>query len=76
MVAAFYRQLTPEQRMRIASDMFDTARAIVESSLPSGLSRSERRLALARRLYGHELPEKALLAFAAWHDEPAGRPGL
>ncbi|HWG34282.1 MAG TPA: hypothetical protein VN650_08950 [Gemmatimonadaceae bacterium] len=46
--------------------MFETARRIVESSLPPGMSREERRLAWARRLYEGELPEKALLAFAAW----------
>lgn len=61
-----YRQMSPEQRMRIASSMFETAREIVESSLPSTLTRKERRLAWARRLYAGELPEKALLAFAEW----------
>ncbi|HEY2981462.1 MAG TPA: hypothetical protein VGJ22_09800 [Anaerolineales bacterium] len=52
--------------MRIASSMFDTARSIVESSLPSHLSRRERRLAYAKRMYGSELPEAALIAFAEW----------
>jgi hypothetical protein len=33
-VAERHRQMTPEERMRIASSMFDTARAIVEASLP------------------------------------------
>jgi len=65
-VAERYRQMSPEQRMRIASSMFETARKIVESSLPSGMSRKERRLAWARRFYEGELPEKALLAFAEW----------
>jgi hypothetical protein len=46
--------------------MFETARKIVESSLPAGMSRKKRRLAWARRLYQGELPEKALLAFAEW----------
>jgi hypothetical protein len=41
-VAERYRQMSPEQRMRIASSMFETARKIVESSLPSGMSRKER----------------------------------
>lgn len=66
MVAERHRQMTPEERMRIASSMFDTARAIVESSLPPNLSRRERRLAYARRMYGSELPEAALVAFAEW----------
>jgi hypothetical protein len=61
-----YRQMSPDQRMRIASSMFETAREIVESSLPSNLTRKERRLAWARRLYTGEPPEKALLAFAEW----------
>ena len=69
MVAEHYRKMTPEERMRIASSMFDTARAIVESSLPPNLSRRERRLAYARRMYGTELPEAALIAFAEWPED-------
>jgi hypothetical protein len=65
-VSERYRQMSPDQRMRIASSMFETARKIVESSLPPDMSRKERRLAWARRLYEGELPEKALLAFAEW----------
>ena len=61
-----YRQMSPDERVRIASSMFETARKIVESSLPPGMSRKERRLAWARRLYDGELSEKALLAFAEW----------
>lgn len=66
MVAERHRQMTAMERLRIASEMFDTARAIVESSLPPSLTRRERRLALGRRLYGNELPEAALIAFAEW----------
>jgi hypothetical protein len=66
MVTERYRQMSPDERMRIASSMFETARKIVESSLPAGMSRKERRLAWARRLYEGELPEEALLAFAEW----------
>ena len=40
------------------------ARLLVESSLPTNLTRGERRLAFARRLYDGELPEAALVAFA------------
>ena len=61
-----YQQMSPDQRMRIASSLFETARQIVESSLPSNLTPKERRLAWARRLYAGELPEKALRAFAEW----------
>jgi hypothetical protein len=69
MVAARHRQMTPEERMSIASSMFDTARAIVESSLPPNLNRRERRLALAERMYGKELPRAALVAFAEWPED-------
>jgi hypothetical protein len=65
-VSERYRQMSPDQRTRIASSMFETAGKIVESSLPADLSRKDRRLAWARRLYAGELPEKALLAFAEW----------
>ena len=68
MVTERYRLMTPEERMRMASSMFETARALVESSLPPDLSRRERRLAFARRLYAGELPEAALVAFAEWGD--------
>jgi hypothetical protein len=66
LVTERYRRMTPDQRMRIASSMFETARAIVESSLPSNLTGRDRRLAFARRLYAGEMPEAALLAFAEW----------
>ena len=49
-----------------AADVFDRARAIVESSLPAGLSRRDRRMALISRLHGNELPKAALEAFAGW----------
>src|SRR6266850_7310875 len=61
---ACHAGMSPDRRMRIASDLFDAARTIVEASLPAGLSGRERRLALARRLYGKELPELALQRFA------------
>ena len=66
MVAERYKLMTPDRRMRIASSMFETARAIIESSLPLNLTRRERRLAFAKRLYAGELPDAALLAFAEW----------
>ena len=66
MVTERYRRMTPDERMRIASSMFETARRIVESSLPAQMT--ERRLAFARRLYAGELPEAALAAFADWTD--------
>jgi hypothetical protein len=47
--------------------MFETARAIIESSLPLNLTLRERRLAFAKRLYAGELPDAALQAFTDWH---------
>lgn len=70
MVDDRYRRMTPDERVKIAASMYDTARAIVLSSLPPGLSRRETRLAFARRLYEGELPEAALVAYAEW-DEAA-----
>jgi hypothetical protein len=69
MVNERYRRMTPDERVRIAASMYDTACAIVLSSLPPGLSRRERRLAFARRLYEGELPEAALIAYAEWGEE-------
>jgi hypothetical protein len=62
-VAERYKLMTPDRRMRIASSMFETARAIIDSSLPLNLTRRERRLAFAKRLYAGALPDAALLAF-------------
>jgi hypothetical protein len=61
-VSEIHAAMTPEQRWRAASSMFDTARAIVDSSLPPSLSPAERRIAIARRFYGHELPDAAIAA--------------
>jgi len=61
-----YKQMTADERVRIAASMFETARTIVLSSLSPDLSRRDRRLALARRFYAGELPEAALLAYANW----------
>lgn len=59
-----HRSMTPTERCIAAASMFETARTIVEASLPSGLTREQRRFAVARRLYGNELPETALAAHA------------
>jgi len=44
--------LRPEERVRMCADMFETARALVEASLPSGLDPIERRRSICRRFYG------------------------
>jgi hypothetical protein len=70
MVNERYQRMSPDERVRIAAAMYDTARAIVLSSLPHGLSRRDRRLAFARRFYEGELPEAALIAYAEWEGPP------
>jgi hypothetical protein len=72
MVARRYRQMTPEERLKLALELFDTARAVVHVSPPQSPSRQECRLALARRFYANELPEAALRAFALWPDKQSG----
>ena len=66
MIKARYKQMTPDERVEIAAGMYETARAIVISSLPPNLSRRDLRLAVARRFYAGELPEAALIAHAEW----------
>jgi hypothetical protein len=63
-----YRSMTPSERWLIASSLFETARKIVESSLPGSLTLEQRRLAVVRRLYQNELPEAALIAHARYID--------
>lgn len=71
-VATRHRQMTPLERWQIASAMFETARAIIDSSLPAHLPQRQRRLALARRFYGKELPQAALDAFAQYESVRGG----
>jgi hypothetical protein len=61
-----YRSMTPAERWLAASSLFETARAIIQSSLPSNCTSEQRRLAIARRLYENELPEAALIAHAKY----------
>jgi hypothetical protein len=66
-----HRSMTPAERWLAACSLYETARKIVESSLPSGLSVEQRRLAIVRRLYNNELPEAALIAHARFVDPSA-----
>ncbi len=50
--------LAPAERVRMCADMFDTARALVEASLPPGLDPLERRRRICRRFYG-DLADRA-----------------
>jgi hypothetical protein len=65
-VADRYRSMAPAERWLAASSLFETARTIIESSLPSGLTMEQQRLAVVRRLYKNELPEVALIAHARY----------
>jgi hypothetical protein len=44
-----------EERFVMGAQMFDSAREIVQASLPSGLSETEQRRQLFQRLYGKEI---------------------
>jgi hypothetical protein len=59
-----YRAMTPAECWLAASSLFETARAIIQSSLPNSLTAEQRRLAIVQRLYNEELPEAALIAHA------------
>jgi hypothetical protein len=59
LVEAAYSRLPPEERVRICAEMFETARAIVEASLPADLHPDERRFRICERFYG-ELAARAL----------------
>jgi hypothetical protein len=47
--------LSGEQRFIIGALMFESAREMVKASLPRGLSESEQRRQLFKRLYGKEI---------------------
>ena len=55
-----YRRMSPGERVRICTEMFDTARLLVEASLPAGLDPIERRRRIGERFHG----EFARRAFA------------
>lgn len=47
-----FRALAPAERVAMCAAMFDTARALVEASLPADLDPRERRYRICRRFYG------------------------
>ena len=63
-VADRHAAMTSQQRFEIACSMRQTAISIISSSLPPSLTRAERRYAIAKRLYGDDVSEAALLAHA------------
>jgi hypothetical protein len=64
LVSERHAAMSPTERVRIAASLYESARAIIESSLPAGLTTEQRRYAVVKRLYGDELPEAALVAHA------------
>jgi len=68
-VAAQYRRLTPGERVRLCTEMFDAARVLVESGLPPGLNERERRRRVTERFYGAEFASRV---FPADTDGAAG----
>jgi hypothetical protein len=56
MVRSRLMALSGAERVRMGSQSFDAARLVVLSSLPPGLTETERKRLLYRRIYGEELP--------------------
>jgi hypothetical protein len=52
-------KLSPDERLRIGSEMHDSARRIVLASLPGGMSEEERMYALFLRFYSRDFDEAA-----------------
>jgi hypothetical protein len=65
MVRERYAEMEPVRRLLIGVSMFETARAMVLSSFPSGLSSFELRRRLCERLY----PGLAAVVYGNRHDE-------
>ena len=59
LVEEAYACMTPEERVRICTEMFDTAFALVEASMPEGLDTAEQRFRVCERFYG-DLAARAL----------------
>ena len=53
-----YRRLTPGERVRLCTEMFDAARSLVESSLPRDLSATERKRRITERFYGPDFANR------------------
>ena len=57
-VDAQYQRLSPGERVRLCTEMFDTARILVESSLPANLSEYECKRRITERFYGPEFANR------------------
>jgi len=56
MVRARLMALSGAERFRMGVQMFEAARRMVLASLPAGLTETERKRQLFKRLYGEALP--------------------
>ena len=52
-----YMSLSGFERVQIGSSMFESAKKIVEYSLPKELSQLEKKIQMFLRFYGHEFSE-------------------
>jgi len=50
-------KMTPQERIRLACEMFEASRQSLLNSLPNDLTEEEIKKALYYRTYGEELPE-------------------
>jgi hypothetical protein len=57
-VAEQYRRLTPAERVRLCTEMFDAARVLAESGLPPGLGDRERKRWITAHFYGAEFANR------------------
>lgn len=53
-----YRLLTPGERVRLCTEMFDAARSLAESSLPPALGEYGCKCWITERFYGAELANR------------------
>ncbi len=58
-----FASLSGEERMKMAAESFECAKAMVSASLKPGLSESDKRMELLLRFYGDELDERQVEAF-------------
>jgi len=58
LVAERFAGMAAAERVRVGTEMFDTARALVEASLPKDLDVAELRFRICERFYG-ELAARA-----------------
>ena len=55
-----YARMAPAERLAMAAQMLDTARALALASFPPGLEADEVRRRLCERFYGPDLARRAL----------------